>query len=249
MKKPELVFAGKKNFQENMKVSTHIHSCPEIVLYVSCNGKTMIGDTEYDIKSGDIAVISANSPHNETHYDKSKLFYFGFEFNNELLPLTEGVYSKINGIERLSHIVERIYNEVRNQDIGHEQMISALLTEFIVLFGRGIRPTRLSDRSLEYLANYFKENYAQQMNMIELVENYGFDYERFRKEFKEQYGLAPKQFVVEQRLINAYSMLSEMSISCTDVAMLCGFSDSSQFSKMFKKRYGFSPEKMRKAKN
>ncbi len=246
---PELVFAGKNNFEENKTVSTHMHSCPEIVLYVSCNGKTKIGDTEFDIKSGDIAVISANTPHNETHYDKSKLFYFGFEFNGDLQPLTEGVYSNVNGIERLSHIVERIYNEVRNQDIGHEQMISALLTEFIVLFGRGIRPKGLADRSLEYLANYFKENYAQQINMIELVENYGFDYERFRKEFKRQYGMAPKQYVVEQRLLNAYSMLSETNISCTDVAMLCGFSDSSQFSKMFKKRYGFSPEQIRKSNN
>ncbi len=241
----KLKFVSKKTIEAGCFVSTHIHSCTEIVLYISADGQTEINGKMYDIKSGDIAVIDALTPHSEHHFKNCKLIFFGIE-SDESLPIpTAGVYSKVDGFERLQNIAERLYNEVKTQDFCHELMTSARIVEFIVLFGRNLHKSSSSDKTLDYCADYLRENYAAQLNIKEIAESYGFDYERFRKEFKQKFGVAPKQFVVEQRLNNAYTMMIEGGYSCTDVAMFCGFSDGSQFSKMFKKRYGVSPEKFK----
>lgn len=239
-----LKFIGTNNFDAGKTVSLHIHSCSEIVLYIGANGKTEINGKTFNIKNGDIAVINPLSPHSEQHLEKCRLIYFGIESDDGMPLPDEGVYSKVAGFERLQNIAERICTEVKNQDIAHELMASALIVEFVVLFERNLHKSATSDRSLEYCADFFRENYALQLNIREIAESYGFDYEQFRKDFKQEFGVAPKQFIVEQRLNNAYTMLFEGGYSCTDVAMFCGFSDGSQFSKMFKKRYGVSPAKL-----
>lgn len=241
----KLKFIGVNNFESEKNVPIHIHSCPEIVIYIDADGQTEINGKVSHIKSGSVAVINASSPHSEHHLKKCKLIYFGLESDDGLPLPAEGVYHKVAIFEKLQNIAERICKEVKNQEMGHELIASARLVEFVVLFGRSVEKEKESDKTLDYCADYFRENYALQINVKEVAEAYGFDYERFRKEFKDSFHVAPKQFIVEQRLNHAYSMLCDGELSCTDVAMYCGFSDGSQFSKMFKKRYGVSPDKLK----
>ena len=76
----------------------------------------------------------------------------------------------------------------------------------------------------------------------------GYSYDYFRHYFKKQYGMSPQSYLINVRLENAYSMLSSTpDISITEVAISCGFSDSSQFSVMFSRHFGTSPKKFQKS--
>ena len=65
-------------------------------------------------------------------------------------------------------------------------------------------------------------------------------YEKTRKLL----GMAPNDFIREMRMKQAKALLEEGSLSVTDVAVACGFSDVRYFSTVFKKYYGVSPSKV-----
>lgn len=63
----------------------------------------------------------------------------------------------------------------------------------------------------------------------------------FARLFKATFGCAPYQYVQEQRLIRARDLLRNNRDKITAIALMCGFNDSSQFSRAFKSRFGISP--------
>ena len=102
--------------------------------------------------------------------------------------------------------------------------------------------------NIELIANYLRENYFVPDSLQKIAADFGCDYDYFRHEFKKIYKVSPKQYIMNTRLLTAYNMLNESNCSCTDIAMRCGFSDSAQFSKLFRIKYGFSPTNLKKQK-
>ena len=240
----ELKYVYKGRYDPGTKINMHMHSCSEIVLYVSANGKTVINGNEYMIKSGDIAVIHANSPHDEIHFDTAEVIFFAYASDKELIP-DEGVY-RTGIFQKLRTLTSTLLTESKNKSLKHDIMMRATVEEIIVLFERSISKKYIYEHSLEHFANFIKENCSSELDIKKLANDYGMDYDRLRREFKAQFGLAPKQYIINSRLLLSHSLLSESELSCTEICMMCGFSDCSQFSKMFRRRFGVSPSKIRK---
>jgi AraC family transcriptional regulator len=68
----------------------------------------------------------------------------------------------------------------------------------------------------------------------------------FARMFKQSVGLAPHQYVMQQRLMRAKELLQSSEHPLTDIALQCGFSSSSHFSNNFKRATGFSPSEYRR---
>ena len=71
-------------------------------------------------------------------------------------------------------------------------------------------------------------------------------HEAFRKKFKQRTGFYPHAYWLEQRINSAQSMLLQELIPIKEVATSLGFADEYYFSRLFKKRTGFSPTQFRK---
>lgn len=67
----------------------------------------------------------------------------------------------------------------------------------------------------------------------------------FARLFRTSFGMAPYQYVQEQRLLRARRLLQHPAAKITAVALECGFGDHSQFSRAFRKRFGVSPSRFR----
>lgn len=59
--------------------------------------------------------------------------------------------------------------------------------------------------------------------------------------FKEENGISPRKFLIEARMEEAKSLLEE-HFSVTQVSQMVGYKDVFQFSKAYKKYYGYSPK-------
>ena len=64
--------------------------------------------------------------------------------------------------------------------------------------------------------------------------------------FVRETGLTPLRYVEKLRMEKAASLLVSSSLSVTETAFLCGYTDSCRFSARFKAFYGVSPTQMRK---
>ena len=85
-------------------------------------------------------------------------------------------------------------------------------------------------------------NLAHPLSLEELAQTAGFSPFHFHRVFKAFLGETLNQFVKRQRLERALFLMSHAPRrSLTDVALDCGFSSSSDFSRSFKQHYGLPP--------
>ena len=63
--------------------------------------------------------------------------------------------------------------------------------------------------------------------------------------FLKNFGMTPKQYIINLRMNKAISLLVESQLSIKEVSLLCGFSDDKYFSRAIKRKYGYSPSKLR----
>jgi AraC family transcriptional regulator len=92
--------------------------------------------------------------------------------------------------------------------------------------------------------DHIVRNLAQPLRLEEVSSAACFSPFHFHRIFKALLGETLNQFVKRQRLERALQLMSHApQRSLTDVALDCGFSSSSDFSRTFKQRYGLPPSK------
>lgn len=65
----------------------------------------------------------------------------------------------------------------------------------------------------------------------------------FRKLFKREFNISPKQYVIERRLEYAKALIIAGYFSIQEISELCGYNDTKHFSSEFKKNTGLPPSK------
>ena len=90
--------------------------------------------------------------------------------------------------------------------------------------------------------DHIVRNLAESLRLEEVSEAAGFSPFHFHRVFKSLLGETLNQFVKRLRLERALYLMSHApNRSLTDVALDCGFSSSSDFSRSFKQCYGAAP--------
>ncbi|WP_431261446.1 AraC family transcriptional regulator [Roseateles chitinivorans] len=85
---------------------------------------------------------------------------------------------------------------------------------------------------------------AQPLSLRALSETSGFSTFHFHRVFKALVGETPNQFVKRLRLERSLYLMSHAPrMSLTDVALHCGFSSSSDFSRSFRQHFGQAPRR------
>lgn len=67
------------------------------------------------------------------------------------------------------------------------------------------------------------------------------------RQFRKNYHTTPHQYLINRRLDRARNSISYSNASLTDICFMTGFKDASSFSKLFKRRFGLSPQQYREA--
>jgi AraC family transcriptional regulator len=65
--------------------------------------------------------------------------------------------------------------------------------------------------------------------------------------FQKSLGMAPHQYLTEVKLPRAQELLKEQSRSLIDIALSCGFSSHSYFTRIFRAQRSITPTEMRRA--
>ena len=81
-----------------------------------------------------------------------------------------------------------------------------------------------------------------QKRIADIAEELNYNPDYLRQKFKKIAGVSLKAYIMQQRIQNACKLLEQENYSCTEIAQLCGFSSSSQFSRIFKEKMGYTPK-------
>lgn len=93
---------------------------------------------------------------------------------------------------------------------------------------------------------HVREALGRSIRVEEMAELAGLSVGHFGRAFRQSFGLAPYQYVLNQRVALAQNLLAETDLPVAEVAVTCGFKGSSQFGALFHRTVGCSPRAYRK---
>jgi len=131
-----------------------------------------------------------------------------------------------------------------------ERLASTLASHILVTYSRyryremrnrGPHWTKLR-RSIEYI----DANIDQPLPLDELARMAGMSKFHFAKSFSQAMGIPPHQYLVRARVQKAKGLLTDATLSVSEIASRVGYADTGQFSAQFLKGMGLSPARYRR---
>ncbi|MHC9036851.1 GlxA family transcriptional regulator [Cobetia marina] len=141
---------------------------------------------------------------------------------------------------RLQH-GQALYQAVREQLILDQGRLPASRQ-------RGIsqQTADLADPLLRRAITRMENTLEAPLSIAALAEELGLSWRQLERRFQQGLGCTPRAYHGERRLLHARSLLHDTRHGVTDIALACGFSSHSSFTRAFRRRFGITPTQARR---
>jgi AraC family transcriptional regulator len=106
----------------------------------------------------------------------------------------------------------------------------------------------LPQRQLLHILDYIHEHLDQDIKLADLAALLGISQFHFSHLFKQSIGIAPYQYLLQQRVERAKQLLKQTERSIMEIALECGFNSHSHLSKQFRQLTSITPKAYRMMK-
>ncbi|CUH39594.1 Carnitine catabolism transcriptional activator [Jannaschia seosinensis] len=185
------------------------------------------------------------------HWDNQDAFAEAFPE----IPLARGVYT-IDGkrittaggtasIDLILHIIARDFGEDLAAIVADQLIYSAIRTDQDAQ--RLSIPTRIGVRHprLAQVIRAMEQAIEEPVSPATLADQVGMSTRQLERLFRRYLDRSPKRYYMELRLGRARNLLMQTDMSIIEVALACGFTSPSHFSKCYRGHYGKTPYRER----
>lgn len=245
--------------------SHHFHDAYEIYYMNAGSRDYFISDKTVRVKQGDLVLIKPHDLHKtmDTGVSHSRIllsFKPSFLPFRDIQPAIDLCFSTSRVLTfsysmqaRLEEMLRHMILEASNQDSGYETKLQIQLADFLIELSRYLANEEANDES-EPSANqkvyeviqYLKANYAKQITLEELADDFYISRYYLTRVFKKTTGFTIFEFIHSLRIVEAQRLLRETNLKVIDIAEKVGFTNVSNFGKVFKSVTGVSPLSYRK---
>lgn len=237
----ELKFVVAHNHKTSYSVQDHLHPCYEIVVYRHGEGISRIKGKDYPFHSGSFSLIEPNVLHGEEGIGPVDLIYIGYTAKNLDTPLQSGVYEeKSFGILADMELIQK---EMENQSSYYGRMLNLLTEKIIISLERGFSKIKKEKSDpFAYVESFIKLNCMKNISVELIAQNFGFNYDYFRRAFKKRFGVSLKDYFMNEKIRYSMDLLKNSNRSIKEVSSLCGFNSPSHFVATFHQKVGMTPK-------
>lgn len=100
----------------------------------------------------------------------------------------------------------------------------------------------LPQHKLAQVLEYMQTHLDQEIKLTNLAALVSMSQYYFCRLFKRSMGIAPYQYLLQQRIERSKQLLKRKELAITDIALLCGFKNQSHFTTFFGKSTGVTPK-------
>ncbi len=243
----------KNTLIKNLCVSPHWHEHMELLHILNGKGKVIIGTEENIVEPGDTIVINPNAMHQIVPFDDTLVFYCLIIGNSLLDNLSldissKSIKSKITdaNITALFSCINRLYDEkpvcYKPEICGNAIKIVSLLMRKH-LEDNSNYSNKNADRAemVKSSISYMKKNFKDAITLDDIAKHVGFNKCYFCRVFKEVTGVTVITMLNTIRCEEAKHLFASSKYNISEVAEKCGFSNTSYFTKTYKKIIGHLP--------
>ena len=113
-----------------------------------------------------------------------------------------------------------------------------------------IKPRKVDAFLIQQLYNYILAHLDSPLPSVQLLaRKFGTNEHKLKAGFRHFFKTSIYNFYTEERLKKAYFMIEHTTKSLKNISVMIGFTTYSNFSKSFKKHYGFSPFEVQRNQN
>ncbi len=237
----------------------HRHRHHELYFLASGQASYFVDDHICMLNPGEMIFVPKGAFHQTiySHTDCSERLllvfdsdFLGSEYLPYLSPLTENPHIVLpkKSLPAFETIFRNIEYECTRKKAGYTEMNRLYLRQLLVLISRcriedSAPPLFGTYRIIQDAITHIGENYSQQISVEALAEMCSLSVGYFSKQFRRITGMTPSAYITATRITAAKALLKTSQKSITEVAMACGFNDSSYFSMMFRRFEGMTPKK------
>lgn len=156
----------------------------------------------------------------------------------ELMGVGESPILKFQGDEEVRKCILRMQENFEGGGSRFEAL--SALYHFLSLLENRAGGADRREEIAQTAAGYILENYSYPITMEQVASYVGVHRSQLFRKFKEGYGMAPQQYLIEVRLMKAQELLKK-GLSVTETAYSVGFGDVTNFSRQFRQRLGMAP--------
>lgn len=147
-------------------------------------------------------------------------------------------------------LTREAWEAVANEDEFFEETCRANLTRVCLLIVTHVQPTLTKAESVTLLRNtdrikdmirFVETHYDEEVTIDQIASAGGVSQREAQREFQELVGMRPMEYLVDHRLFVASQLLKTTDAGIGEIAVGCGFSSQSYFTKRFRERYGHTP--------
>ena len=259
-----------KGVRTQSELNYHSHDYIELVFVLSGKCRYRIDGNVYDVTEKDLVILNPGVKHQalvvESSQTPSTEFYVAFsdiclrDCPENTLPVPGANSCILHTTGELSQKLFKISTSMEAENAvrrpGHSYMMKSYLVQMILLLIREqyepieVGPgytfkTANKKYVVEQILNYFEDHYSEKISLDQIAENMYLSPFYISKVFKSETGDTPINRLIDIRLEKAKELLDKGE-SIREVASKVGYEDAYHFSKLFKKRYGMSPSRVKK---
>ena len=136
----------------------------------------------------------------------------------------------------------KLYGEALGTALAARLVQNYAVSKFSLEF----KANGLSQSQLERVIDYMKVNLTQDVSILDLATLTSMSASHFSRSFKQSVGVAPYQYLIQQRVGRAKQLLKQQTISISDIALECGFANQTHLTKVFRQMTGITPKAYQK---
>ena len=238
----EITYFAHNKFATQSNIERHEIKFNELTFLINGEMTYYVNDIEYKIQSGDVIIVPSGSVR-EREISATSNDYISINFHtNNVIELETVSHNCIsNELKSLLAYFEYAYS---SPSTDAQQKLQLTLQTILVQITDNLIDSYTSPLSSE-IASYLSSHYKEKISLNDISQMTFYSAAYCENEFKKHMGKSIINYLIDVRINAAKKLLAESSMSCARIAIAVGFDDPNYFSRIFKKRTGYSPLKYR----
>ncbi|MBQ9975539.1 MAG: helix-turn-helix transcriptional regulator [Clostridia bacterium] len=244
----EVYFSSEPN-----RKSTHYHDSHQIILILK--GKVRVTLDKTTLEAGEKSLLIFS------RYENHSVEVLSKEYERYVLsisPVSDSLFSLLSyrpqgfsncitpkSFDSLVSVFEELCLEYGSNKPHREEMLDLLCRRLMITVKREA-PSYEENALVLSVQKRLETDYAQPLTLTELALEHSVSPSKLSHEFKRVTGRAVMEYLTSCRIASAKAMLTHSPLPVGEIVSLCGFSDSSNFSRTFKAHTGLTPLEFRK---
>lgn len=254
----------------NRSKEPHLHEFIEIIFIRSGEGIESVGGVTHKVRRGDLIFVNFGKEHAFSGQGMEFIhILLRPEFMSERLINSENVFdifalpafSSIEGecascdvvsftgseLVTLTNLVDAMLAEYDGKNAGWSTALQGYAQVLFTMLLRRLKDSgESSDTAVTRIEEYVSEHLFDKITLSDIAANCFYNPSYFSRKFKSYFGKNLTDYLKEKRLFSAAKMLRDTSKTSAEIAEACGFSDKTQFYKLFRTEFGCTPSEYRK---